>query len=55
MVVDKQSTQEKAQDWLSSVTNEDEEVKNYVLQQIMETEGGFTMLKPDSLGESYTL
>ena len=33
--------EEQAQAWLSNIANEEEDVKNHVLQQIMGTEGGF--------------
>ena len=40
-VCDDRTAEERARDWLSSVANEDEEVKNHVLQQIMGNEQGF--------------
>ena len=40
-VCDDRTAEERARDWLSRVANEDEEVKNHVLQQIMGNEQGF--------------
>lgn len=40
-VCDDHPPEEQAQAWLMNVVNEDEEVKNHILQQIMGSEQGF--------------